>query len=137
MRRADDFGKEYNARTQMFYASMSYWFHVDIPEDLTERTKELQDPLQPVPYIEGTHMPASFGHLEGTARATTRTCGRWSSPRTCSAPSTAATCSTRPSPGATATGSSPQGGQKDAADLVADFLGRPYTFDAYAAWLAE
>ncbi len=30
-----------------------------------------------------------------------------------------------------------RGGQADAADLVADFLGRPYTFDAYAAWLAE
>ena len=30
-----------------------------------------------------------------------------------------------------------RGGEKDAADLVADFLGRPYTFDAYAAWLAE
>jgi thimet oligopeptidase len=30
-----------------------------------------------------------------------------------------------------------QGGQQDAADLVEDFLGRPYTFDAYAAWLAE
>jgi thimet oligopeptidase len=30
-----------------------------------------------------------------------------------------------------------QGGTKDAADLVADFLGRPYTFDAYAAWLAR
>ena len=29
------------------------------------------------------------------------------------------------------------GGTKDAADLVADFLGRPYTFDAYAAWLAR
>jgi len=29
------------------------------------------------------------------------------------------------------------GGTRDAADLVADFLGRPYTFDAYAAWLAE
>ena len=29
------------------------------------------------------------------------------------------------------------GGSKDAADLVEDFLGRPYTFDAYAAWLAE
>ena len=29
------------------------------------------------------------------------------------------------------------GGSRDAADLVADFLGRPYTFDAYAAWLAE
>ena len=27
--------------------------------------------------------------------------------------------------------------RRDAADLVEDFLGRPYTFDAYAAWLAE
>ena len=29
------------------------------------------------------------------------------------------------------------GGTKDAADLVADFLGRPYSFDSYAAWLAR
>ena len=29
------------------------------------------------------------------------------------------------------------GGARDAADLVADFLGRPYTFDSYAAWLAR
>ena len=28
-----------------------------------------------------------------------------------------------------------QGGRKDAADLVADFLGRPFAFDAFAAWL--
>ena len=27
------------------------------------------------------------------------------------------------------------GGSRDAADLVADFLGRPYTTDAFAAWL--
>ena len=29
------------------------------------------------------------------------------------------------------------GGRKDAADLVADFLGRPYSFDSWTAWLAE
>ena len=29
------------------------------------------------------------------------------------------------------------GGSRDAADLVADFLGRPYTFDSYLAWLAR
>src|SRR5436190_1448606 len=52
MRRADDFGKGYNARTQMFYASMSYWFHVDIPDDLTERTRELQTRYSLFPYIE-------------------------------------------------------------------------------------
>ncbi len=35
MKRADDFGKGYQARTQMFYAAMSYWFHTDRPDDLT------------------------------------------------------------------------------------------------------
>ena len=29
------------------------------------------------------------------------------------------------------------GGSADAADLVADFLGRPYTFDAFEAWLTR
>jgi thimet oligopeptidase len=29
------------------------------------------------------------------------------------------------------------GGSRDAADLVADFLGRPYSFDAFEAWLAS
>ena len=38
--------------------------------------------------------------------------------------------------GATATRCSRRAARRDAADLVADFLGRPYTFDAYAAWLA-
>jgi len=28
------------------------------------------------------------------------------------------------------------GGSEDAAELVEDFLGRPYSFDAYRAWLA-
>ena len=28
------------------------------------------------------------------------------------------------------------GGSRDAADLVEEFLGRPFTFDAYAAWLS-
>ena len=29
------------------------------------------------------------------------------------------------------------GGGKPAADLVSDFLGRPYDFKAYEAWLAR
>ena len=107
MRRADDFGKGYNARTQMFYASMSYWFHVDIPEDLTERTRELQTRYSLFPYVEGTHIQASFGHLEGYGSGYYTY--MWSlviakdllqrvRPRR--------TCSTPRSPGGTATGSS-------------------------------
>jgi len=30
-----------------------------------------------------------------------------------------------------------RGGSADAADLVANFLGRPYSFDAFAQWLAK
>jgi thimet oligopeptidase len=137
MRTADDFGKGYDARTQMFYASMSYWFHVQIPEDLTERTKELQARYSLFPYIEGTHMPASFGHLEGYGSGYYTY--MWSlviAKDLFSAfdrgnlfdPEVAGRYRDR---------ILAQGGQKDAADLVADFLGRPYTFDAYAAWLAE
>ncbi|HEX2704793.1 MAG TPA: M3 family metallopeptidase, partial [Candidatus Lustribacter sp.] len=42
MRDADHFGKGYQARTQMFYAAMSYYFHVEQPEDITARCRELQ-----------------------------------------------------------------------------------------------
>jgi thimet oligopeptidase len=29
------------------------------------------------------------------------------------------------------------GGSKDAAELVANFLGRPYNFEAFSSWLQE
>ena len=35
MRSGDDFGKGYHARTQMFYAAVSYWFHQRPADDLT------------------------------------------------------------------------------------------------------
>ncbi len=137
MRRADDFGKGFQARTQMFYAAMSYWFHTERPADLTERTRELQAQYSLFPYIEGTHMPCSFGHLEGYSSGyytymwslviakdlfSAFDCGNMFDEQVA---------------GRYRDRVLAQGGSKDAADLVADFLGRPYTFDAYAAWLAE
>ena len=38
---ADDYGKGIQARVQMFYAAMSYWFHTERPDDLTARMREL------------------------------------------------------------------------------------------------
>ncbi|MDQ2781128.1 MAG: M3 family metallopeptidase, partial [Actinomycetota bacterium] len=137
MRRADDFGKGYDARTQMFYAAMSYWFHVDIPTDLTERTKELQGRYSLFPYIEGTHMPASFGHLEGYGSGYYTYA--WSlviAKDLFSAFDRSALFDPEVA-GRYRDRVLAPGGQRDAADLVADFLGRPYTFDSYAAWLAE
>jgi thimet oligopeptidase len=137
MRAADDFGKGYQARTQMFYAAMSYWFHTDRPADLTAAMRDLQARYSPFAYIDGTHMFASFGHLSGYSSAYYTY--MWSlviakdlfsafDPDDLFAPGVAARYRDRVLA---------PGGTKDAADLVADFLGRPYTFDAYAAWLAR
>jgi thimet oligopeptidase len=137
MRAADDFGKGYQARTQMFYAAMSYWFHTDRPADLTAAMRELQARYSPFAYVDDTHMFASFGHLSGYSSAYYTY--MWSlviakdlfsafDPDDLVAPEVAGRYRDRVLA---------PGGTRDAADLVADFLGRPYTFDAYAAWLAR
>ena len=137
MRRADDFGKGYQARTQMFYAALSYDFHTRETDDLTARLRELMARYSVFPYLEGTHMHCAFGHLDGYSSAYYTY--MWSlviAKDMFSAfdkddlfdPEVA---------GAYRDKVLAQGGRRDAADLVEDFLGRPYTFDAYAAWLAE
>lgn len=137
MRAADDFGKGTAARVQMFYAAMSYYFHAERPDDLTARMVELQEKYSPLRWIDGTHMFASFGHLGGYSSAYYTY--MWSlviakdlfsafDPTDLFDPEVAGRYRDRVLA---------PGGAKDAADLVEDFLGRPYTFDAYAAWLTS
>lgn len=137
MRAADDYGKGIYARVQMFYAAMSYWFHTDRPADLTAAMRELQARYSPFPYVEGTHMFASFGHLGGYSSAYYTY--MWSlviakdlfsafDPDDLFDPVVAARYRDRVLA---------PGGAKDAADLVADFLGRPYSFASFAGWLAR
>ncbi|WP_183099755.1 M3 family metallopeptidase [Nocardioides pelophilus] len=148
MRRSDDYGKGIYARTQMFYAAMSYWFHADEARraageevaSLTDRMVALQRKYAALPYLEGTHMFASFGHLSGYSSAYYTY--MWSlviAKDMFSAFDPAGTgdlfdetVAARYRDRVLA-----PGGTKDAADLVADFLGRPYSFDSYAAWLAR
>ncbi|HEY0889487.1 MAG TPA: M3 family metallopeptidase [Nocardioides sp.] len=137
MRAADDFGKGIQARQQMFYAAMSYVFHADRPADLTAAMVELQERYAPTAWLPGTHMFANFGHLGGYSSAYYTY--MWSlviakdlfsafAAGDLFEPTVAARYRDRVLA---------PGGSKDAADLVADFLGRPFTFDAYAAWLAS
>ncbi|WP_153502659.1 M3 family metallopeptidase [Cumulibacter manganitolerans] len=137
MRKADDFGKGYQARTQMFYAAVSYWFHTRQYDDLTARLVELQAQYSLFPYIDGTHFHASFGHLDGYSSGYYTY--MWSLVIAKDMFSAfdrddlyARDAATRYRDRVLA-----PGGTKDAADLVEDFLGRPYSFDAFAAWLAE
>ena len=122
----------------MFYAALSYYLHADRPvEDVTAKVRELQAKYDLFGYLPDTHFHASFGHLEGYTSAyytymwslviakdmfsafdpddlfDTAVAGRY---RDCVLAG---------------------GGSKDAADLVADFLGRPYQFDAFGRWLTS
>ena len=137
MRDADDFGKGYAARTQMFYASMSYWFHVERPADLTARMIELQARYSPYAYLPDTHMFASFGHLGGYSSAYYTYAWSQVIAKDLFSAFDPADMFDAEVAGRYRDLVLAPGGSKDAADLVEDFLGRPYTFDSYAAWLAD
>jgi thimet oligopeptidase len=137
MRTAEEFGKGFLARTQMFYAAVSYRLHAEVPDDLTAAVRELQGRYDLFGYVAATHFHASFGHLGGYSSAYYTY--MWSLVIAKDLFSAFdpddmfdVTVANRYRDSILA-----QGGTKDAADLVADFLGRPYTFDSYAAWLAR
>jgi thimet oligopeptidase len=142
MRAANDFGKAYAARTQMFYAAVSYFLHQDasdggLPADLTARVAELQEAYDLFPFIEGSHFHASFGHLDGY------TSGYYTYMWSLVIAKDLFSAFDRDDLFAPATATRyrdrvlAQGGRKDAADLVEDFLGRPYTIDAWTRWLNQ
>jgi thimet oligopeptidase len=137
LRAADEFGKGMFVRQQMSYAALSLELYRRDPAGLDPLAVEREtiEAHTPFSYVDGTYLHLSFGHLEGysaiyytymwslviakdlftvftadgllSEQAATRYRGRVLAP----------------------------GGSKPAADLVRDFLGRPYTFDAYQAWL--
>jgi thimet oligopeptidase len=137
MRRADDFGKGYDARTQMFYAALSYDFHVNQSDDLTARLRELMDRYSVFPYLPGTHMQCHFGHLDGYSSAYYTYMWSLVIAKDMFSAFDHGDLFDPEVAGAYRDKVLAPGGRRDAADLVEDFLGRPYTFDAYAAWLAE
>jgi thimet oligopeptidase len=135
MRAAKDFGKGYAVRTQMFYAALSYQLHAEPPSDTTAVVEAAQARYDLFRYIDGTHFQASFGHLAGyTSGYYTYMWSLVIAKDLFSAFDPAdlfdETVAHRYRDRVLA-----RGGAQNAADLVADFLGRPFAFDAYSEWL--
>jgi thimet oligopeptidase len=137
LRAADEFGKGLQVRQQMFYAALSLELHRRDPDGLDPLAVERETQHRHTPYRhpDGTWLHLSFGHLEGySACYYTYT---WSLviakdlftgfdqgnllDRDTAARYRKTVLAT--------------GGSAPAADLVRNFLGRDYTFDAYRAWL--
>ena len=137
MRAGEDFGKGCFARTQMFAAALSYRLHQAPVADITAFVKEIQAAYDLYAHVEGTHMHTSFDHLAGYSSAYYTY--MWSlviakdlfsafDRDDLFAPENARRYRDT---------ILAAGGSKDAAELVADFLGRPYNIEAFSRWLQE
>lgn len=139
MRKADNFGKSIFVRQQVFYTSLSYHYYNQDPTGIepTELLQTLQARYAPFAYVPDTHFQYNFGHLDGySAMYYTY---MWSlviakdivyELKKHGLMNTEWTMRYRMM-------ILEPGGSKDAADLVKDFLGREYTFDAFQHWLEE
>jgi thimet oligopeptidase len=139
LRAADDFGKGVDVRQQMFYAATSLHLYDRDPRglDLTPYVASIQSRYSPFPYVPGTTFYTAFGHLNGYSAVYYTY--MWS--KVIAKDLFTAFQATGMFDPATAQRYRKeileQGGGKPAAQLVAEFLGRPYDFKAYEAWLRE
>jgi thimet oligopeptidase len=143
LRRATDFGdfdpKAIGVRRQMVLADLSLSIYDRDPSQVNTDSlnAKLTNQYTPYPYVEGTHFQDSFGHLYGYGAAYYTY--MWSlviakdmfsqfDANNLLDPAVAK----RYRDAVLA-----PGGSKPAAKLVEDFLGRPFSFDAYQRWLNE
>jgi len=138
LKKADEFGKGLNVRQQMFYAATSLDLHNRDPKglDTTKLVAQLQEEYTPFHYVPGTYFHESFGHLDGYSAVYYTY--MWSLVIAKDMFSVFHDQGNIMNPAVAAkyrrTVLSP-GGSKPAAELVKDFIGRPYGFKSYEEWL--
>lgn len=133
MNRGRNFAKGLFTRHQMYYAALSLNLYNNEPSDieLNKMMMELREVYSPFNYVPGTHFYASFGHLVGySAIYYTYMWSLVIAADMFSEFEKAGLRNTEVAQRYRAAVLEP-GGSKDAADLVKDFLGRPYSFKAF------
>ena len=141
MRRANELGRGYDTRQQMVYAGLSLALHNRDPKtaDPMAIYEELVTRNLPTPFLEGAHFPASFTHLSNANYTASYYTYMWSlviakdlfsafDSKDLLSPKIARRYREK---------ILAQGGAKPAAELVRDFLGRPFSFTAWEAWLNQ
>jgi len=134
MRTADGFGRALEVRRQLGHANVSYHLHVDRPADLQAATEHWYTVTSPVQPLRGLHPYAGFGHLTGYGSCYYTY--QWSLVIARDLRSAFGDDLMDPAVAERYRREILEpGGRRDAAELVEAFLGRPYSFDAYRAWL--
>jgi thimet oligopeptidase len=137
LREARDFGRGTHVQRQLMLSAISLRLHDRDPRglDTTKVVFDAAKEFSPIVMPEGTAMQASFGHLEGyTALYYTY---MWSLviAKDMHSKFTNGLMDLEQAKRYRDLVLAP-GGTKPAAELVSDFLGRPYGFDAFKEWLA-
>ncbi|MGM0578573.1 MAG: M3 family metallopeptidase [Myxococcota bacterium] len=137
MEGAEEFGKGVHVMRQVFYTAYSYYMHARDPEtlDLEAFTDEIYERYNPYPRLEDSRVYANFGHLIGYSSMYYTY--QWSLV-------IAKDLFTRFREAGLLNDEVAReyrrailepGGTKDAAEMVEDFLGRPFSLEAYREWL--
>lgn len=137
MRAAEGFGRGAFVRRQTNFTALSYRLHAEPGADIEEVQAECDRHFGPFEAIPGTHQYAGFGHLEGYSSAYYTY--MWSlviAKDLFSAFDPAHLLDPGLGQRYRRTVLEP-GGTRDAADLVEDFLGRPYSYEAFETWVGE
>jgi len=139
MNRARHFGEAAGTAGQIFYANLSLNYYNRNPGSfqLLPLLVELQAQYSPFPYVEGTHFYNNFGHLNGYS--SNYYIYQWS--RAISTDMFGKFKAEGLRDSATARAYRHKvlgpGGSKPAHELVADFLGRPFSSQAYTDYLGQ
>ncbi|HVP62500.1 MAG TPA: M3 family metallopeptidase [Myxococcaceae bacterium] len=137
LRIAEEFGKGLEVRRQMFLAAVSLHLHDREARglDSTAVVAESMEKYWTFPYVKGMYIQASFGHLNGYSAVYYTYMWSLVIAKDMFTPFESRGVFDRPTAARYRERVLEQGGGKPAADLVADFLGRPYDFKAYERWL--
>jgi thimet oligopeptidase len=139
LRTAEEFGKGTAVRRQMFLAATSLHLHDRDPKglDTTAYVAELQSRYSPFPYVPGTYFQASFGHLSGYSAVYYTYMWSLVIAKDLFTPFEQHGLFDAETAARYRRAVLEPGGGRPAAGLVTDFLGRPYDYRAYEAWLAR
>jgi thimet oligopeptidase len=140
LRNADEFGKGLGVRIQMAYAAVSLGLHNRDPKglDTTALVAQMQEKYTPYKHVPGTYFHEAFGHLDGYSAIYYTY--MWSLVIAKDMYSVFSAQGDIMNPALARRYRDAvlvPGGSKPAADLVKDFLGRPYGFASYERWLNQ
>jgi thimet oligopeptidase len=137
LRVAEEFGKGLEVRRQMFLAALSLHLHDREAQglDSTALVAESMERYWTFPAVKGAYPQASFWHLNGYSAAYYTYMWSLVIAKDLFTPFASKGVFDRETANRYRERVLAMGGGKPAAELVSDFLGRPYDFKAYEAWL--